>query len=101
MYNKVTAADIAQLETIVGQAHVLTGTAINQDYAHDELGGISQMPEDSPALCGLLAADWGEQSLQEAAGKILSAALVSGERADDMTVVLLRICGTVDTENAN
>lgn len=62
--------------------------------------GISQMPEDSPALCSLLAADWGEQSLQESAGRILSAALTSSERADDMTVVLLRICGTVDTENA-
>jgi len=53
--------------------------------------GISQMPEDSPALCALLAADWGEQSLQESAGHILSAALSSGERADDMTVVLVRV----------
>ena len=45
MYNKVTAADIAALEQIVGKAHVLTGEAINPDYAHDELGGISRMPE--------------------------------------------------------
>ena len=45
MYNKVTAADIAALQAIVGQADVLTGEAINPDYAHDELGGISRMPE--------------------------------------------------------
>lgn len=53
--------------------------------------GISQMPEDSTALCSVLAADWGEESLSESAGHILSAALSSGERADDMTVVLVRI----------
>ena len=45
MYNKVTAADIAHLQSIVGQLNVLTGDAINPDYAHDELGGISCMPE--------------------------------------------------------
>ena len=45
MYNKVTAADIAKLREIVGQADVLVGEAINPDYAHDELGGISRMPE--------------------------------------------------------
>lgn len=45
MYNSVTAADIAVLQSIVGQAHVLWGQAINPDYAHDELGGISRMPE--------------------------------------------------------
>ena len=45
MYNKVTAADIAALEAILAPGHVLTGEAINPDYAHDELGGISQMPE--------------------------------------------------------
>ena len=45
MYNKLTAADIAALQAIVGQSEVFTGDAINPDYAHDELGGISQMPE--------------------------------------------------------
>lgn len=45
MYNKVTAADIAALQAIVGEANVFTGSAINPDYAHDELGGISCMPE--------------------------------------------------------
>ena len=45
MYNKVSAADIAKLQEIVGQTDVLVGEAIGPDYAHDELGGISQMPE--------------------------------------------------------
>ena len=45
MYNKVTAADIAALQAIVGSADVISGDAINPDYSHDELGGISCMPE--------------------------------------------------------
>ena len=45
MYNKVTAADIAALTQILDENRVLTGEAINPDYAHDELGGISRMPE--------------------------------------------------------
>lgn len=45
MYNKVTEQDLAVLKSIVGEAEVLTGDAINPDYSHDELGGISRMPE--------------------------------------------------------
>ena len=45
MYNKVTSADIAALQAILGQGDVLFGEAINPDYAHDELGGVSRMPE--------------------------------------------------------
>ncbi len=45
MYSKVTVADIAALQAIVRPDDVLTGGAISPDYAHDELGGISQMPE--------------------------------------------------------
>ena len=45
MYNKVTAEDISKLQSILGEANVLCGEAINPDYAHDELGGVSQMPE--------------------------------------------------------
>jgi len=45
MYNKVTSADIAALQAILGEADVIFGEAINPDYAHDELGGISRMPE--------------------------------------------------------
>ena len=33
MYNKVTAEDIARLQAIVGHSEVLTGAAINPDYA--------------------------------------------------------------------
>ena len=45
MYNMVTREDIAVLQKIVGETEVFWGEAINEDYAHDELGGISQMPE--------------------------------------------------------
>ena len=45
MYNKVTSEDIAVLQSIVGENEVFVGSAINEDYAHDELGGISHMPE--------------------------------------------------------
>jgi len=45
MYNKVTIEDIAALQRIVGESEVFFGDAINEDYAHDELGGISCMPE--------------------------------------------------------
>ena len=45
MYNSVTAADIAALQAISGEHNVVFGDAINPDYAHDELGGISKMPE--------------------------------------------------------
>ena len=45
MYNKVTAADIAELLAVVGPEGLLTGDAINPDLSHDELGGISCMPE--------------------------------------------------------
>ena len=45
MYNKVNAADISALQAIVGAADVIWGDAINPDYSHDELGGVSCMPE--------------------------------------------------------
>ncbi len=45
MYNKVTEADLAALRAILGEDRVLYGDAINPDYSHDELGGISRMPE--------------------------------------------------------
>ena len=45
MYNKVSTEDVSVLQTIVGDADVLYGDAINSDYAHDELGGIEKMPE--------------------------------------------------------
>ena len=45
MYNRVTSEDIKLLQEIVGEGEVFFGDAINEDYAHDELGGISCMPE--------------------------------------------------------
>ena len=45
MYNPVSMADIAALQSVIGTADVLYGDAINPDYAHDELGGIERMPE--------------------------------------------------------
>ena len=45
MYSKVNEQDISVLKSIVGEADVIFGEAINPDYAHDELGGISRMPE--------------------------------------------------------
>ncbi len=45
MYNKITAEDLSRLMGIVGESEVLTGDAINADYAHDELGGIERMPD--------------------------------------------------------
>lgn len=45
MYNPVTEADIIALQAIVGNENVLCGDEINPDYAHDELGDISAMPE--------------------------------------------------------
>ena len=45
MYNKVNEQDLAVLKSIAGETDVIFGDAINPDYAHDELGGISRMPE--------------------------------------------------------
>ena len=45
MYNKVTKDDISRLQSALSPERVLTGDAISPDYAHDELGGVSQMPE--------------------------------------------------------
>ena len=45
MYNKVTPADIQQLRRIVGDEYIFVGEHINEDYAHDELGGIECLPE--------------------------------------------------------
>ena len=45
MYNPVTKEDMEALQAIVGQQDVIFGEMINPDYAHDELGDISRMPE--------------------------------------------------------
>ena len=45
MYNNVNSNDIQILRGIVGSDFVFAGDAINPDYGHDELGGITHMPE--------------------------------------------------------
>lgn len=45
MYHQVTAEDIAELEQLVGAHKVWPGRDLSVDYGHDELGGISGMPD--------------------------------------------------------
>ncbi len=45
MYNQVTSDDILILKEIVGNENVMVGDEISPDYSHDELGGISKMPD--------------------------------------------------------
>ncbi len=45
MYNKITTKDIEKLIAITSSDRVFSGNQINEDYSHDELGGISNMPE--------------------------------------------------------
>ena len=45
MYNKVNLSDAEYLRSVLGTDAVLYGDEINPDYAHDELGGVSKMPE--------------------------------------------------------
>ncbi|QDY31788.1 FAD-binding oxidoreductase [Clostridium sporogenes] len=44
-YKKLDIKDIEFLKSVVGQERVYTGGDINEDYSHDELGGISKMPD--------------------------------------------------------
>ena len=45
MYSKFTLSDAEALRAIVGAERVLYGDEISADYSHDELGGISRMPD--------------------------------------------------------
>lgn len=45
MYKKFDANDAAALGAIVGAENLLVGSAISEDYSHDELGGVSRMPD--------------------------------------------------------
>ncbi len=45
MYTKLTQEDIAYLIGVTDAARVRTGGAISEDYSHDELGGVSHMPD--------------------------------------------------------
>ncbi|MCW6077293.1 FAD-binding oxidoreductase [Clostridium sporogenes] len=44
-YKKLDVKDIEFLKSVVGQERVYTGEDINEDYNHDELGGISKIPD--------------------------------------------------------
>lgn len=45
MYKSVTQTDIDALRAIVSPDRVLSGDVISVDYARDELGGVSRMPD--------------------------------------------------------
>ncbi len=45
MYNKLTLDDIRKLIEIVGKENVLVDEDISLDYAHDELGTVTKMPD--------------------------------------------------------
>ena len=45
MYKQMNTCDFDALKAIVGNGRVLTGEQISEDYAHDELGGISRLPD--------------------------------------------------------
>ena len=45
MYKKVTKEDIEYLIGITAPERVIEGSLLSEDYSHDELGGISNMPE--------------------------------------------------------
>lgn len=44
-YKKIDEKDVNVLVELLGKDRVYTGEEINEDYSHDELGGISKMPE--------------------------------------------------------
>lgn len=44
-YNRATQKDVEFFKTFIDEGRIFTGNDINKDYAHDELGGIEQMPD--------------------------------------------------------
>jgi len=44
-YKKLDAGDIGFLTALLGENRVFTGEAINEDFSHDEMGGISRLPD--------------------------------------------------------
>ncbi len=44
-YKKLDTKDVNHLIELLGKERVYTGENISEDYSHDELGGISAMPE--------------------------------------------------------
>jgi len=44
-YKEIDEKDIGFLTALLGEERVFTGENINEDFSHDELGGVSRMPE--------------------------------------------------------
>ena len=44
-YKKIDDRDVAYLISLLGKERVFTGEEINEDFSHDEMGGISRMPD--------------------------------------------------------
>jgi glycolate oxidase len=44
-YKKIEAEDIEFLVSVLDRERVFTGEKINNDFSHDEMGGISKMPD--------------------------------------------------------
>ena len=44
-YKKLDAKDIEFLVSVLDEGRVFTGEDINEDFSHDEMGGISRMPD--------------------------------------------------------
>lgn len=45
MFQKITAQDFAALQALTSSERVFSGSEISEDYSHDELGGVSCLPE--------------------------------------------------------
>lgn len=44
-YKKLDTKDIGFLTALLGESRVFTEEAINEDFSHDEMGGISRLPD--------------------------------------------------------
>lgn len=44
-YKKIDENDIEFLKSIIDKDRIYIGDEINEDFSHDELGGVKKMPE--------------------------------------------------------
>ncbi|MBE5985804.1 MAG: FAD-binding oxidoreductase, partial [Paenibacillaceae bacterium] len=44
-YKKIDTGDVEYLVTLLGRDRVFTDEEINDDFSHDEMGGISRKPD--------------------------------------------------------
>ena len=45
MYKKIDNQDIKYLKSLFEEGYALFGSEISQDYGHDELGTVANMPD--------------------------------------------------------